>query len=98
MRTSRLIALLTIALAGFAFADQVAEEIVARVNDSIISRSQYLREQHNLQEEMQQNGATPEQIADRQKDVLRDLIDEKLLLDRSKELGLNADNEVVKRL
>src|SRR5207302_1926351 len=42
--------------------------------------------------------ASAEQITARQNDVLRDLIDEHLMLDRAKELGLNADNEVVKRL
>src|SRR5256885_11233533 len=98
MRNARFFAFVVIALTGIAVADQVVEEIVARVNESIITRSELQREHASLQQEMQQAGATAEQVTARQNDVLRDLIDEHLMLDRAKELGLNADNEVVKRL
>ena len=37
-------------------------------------------------------------LAQRQKDMLRDMIDQQLLLSRAKELGLNADAEVIRRL
>jgi peptidyl-prolyl cis-trans isomerase SurA len=93
-----LCALAVIAGVAVAAADQVVEEIIARVNDSIITRTQFQRESEALRTEMQQQGADQAKIADRMKDVLRDAIDQQLLLDKAKDLGLNADNEVVKRL
>src|SRR5215471_341067 len=93
-----LCALALFAGAALAGADQVVEEIIARINDAIITRSEYLRQSESLRQEMQQQGADSTQIAAREKDVLRDAIDQQLLLDKAKDLGLNADNEVVKRL
>ena len=81
-------------------ADTVIEEIVARVNNQIITRAEYLRSKEQLrQEAQQQDPANAEKIiADRDKDVLRDLIDQQLLLDKGKDLGITADTEVIKRL
>jgi peptidyl-prolyl cis-trans isomerase SurA len=82
-------------------ADTVVEEIVARVNSSIITRSQYLHEQKQLTDEAQQQqdpARAAEVAAQGQKDVLRGLIDRQLLLDKGKELGITADTDVVKRL
>ena len=47
---------------------------------------------------MQQTNATPAEAAERQKNLLRDMIDKQLLLSRGKELGINADAEVIRRL
>ncbi len=91
-------ALVLFAGGALATADQVVEEIIARVNDAIITRSEFLRQSESLRQEMQQQGADNTQIATREKDVLRDAIDQQLLLDKAKDLGLNVDNEVVKRL
>jgi len=81
-------------------ADTVVEEIVARVNNQIISHSDYLREQQQLKEEAQnQDPAHAEQLAaDTQKDVLRGLIDKQLLLDKGKDLGISAETDLIKRL
>jgi peptidyl-prolyl cis-trans isomerase SurA len=81
-------------------ADSVVEEIVARVNNQIITRSEYLRSGEELRKEAQQQDPVnaDKVVADREKDVLRDLIDQQLLLERGKELGITADTEVVKRL
>jgi peptidyl-prolyl cis-trans isomerase SurA len=38
------------------------------------------------------------EIEQRQKDLLRDMIDQQLLLSRGKELEVNADAEVIRRL
>jgi peptidyl-prolyl cis-trans isomerase SurA len=48
--------------------------------------------------ENQQNQATPQEAAERQRNLLRDMIDQQLLLSRAKEMGLNADAEVIRRL
>ena len=76
----------------------VVEDVIARVNDQIISRSDMERSEQQLAAENQQNQATPRSAADRQKNLLRDMIDQQLLLSRAKELGLNADAEVIRRL
>ena len=76
----------------------VVEDVVVHVNDQIISRSDVERAEQQLAAEDQQTGATPAEAADRQKNLLRDMIDKQLLLSRGKELGINADSEVVRRL
>ncbi len=76
----------------------VVENVVARINDQIISRSDVERSEQQLVQELNQNNASPADREQRQKDLLRDLIDQQLLLSRAKELGLNADAEVVRRL
>ncbi len=76
----------------------VVEDVVVHVNDLIISRSDVERAEQALAEEDKQVNASPAEVADRQKNLLRDMIDKQLLLSRGKELGINADAEVVRRL
>src|ERR1700730_16750860 len=81
-------------------ATQVVEEIITRVNNQIITRSEFERSKDQLKEEVkQQNAADPDKAyADREKDVLRDLIDQQLLLDKGKDLGITGDTELIKRM
>jgi peptidyl-prolyl cis-trans isomerase SurA len=81
-------------------ADTVVEEIIARVNNQIITRAEYLRSKDQLkQEAQQQDPANVDKIvAEKDKDVLRDLIDQQLLLEKGKDLSITADTEVIKRL
>jgi peptidyl-prolyl cis-trans isomerase SurA len=76
----------------------VVEDVVVHVNDQIISRSDVERAEQQLAEEARQAGAGAAEVADRQKNLLRDMIDKQLLLSRGKELGINADAEVIRRL
>ncbi|ADW68181.1 PpiC-type peptidyl-prolyl cis-trans isomerase [Granulicella tundricola MP5ACTX9] len=76
----------------------VVENVVARVNDQIISRSDVDRSEEQLEQESAQQNLSPADLASRQKDMLRDMIDQQLLLSKAKELGLNADAEVIRRL
>jgi peptidyl-prolyl cis-trans isomerase SurA len=76
----------------------VVEDVIVHVNDLIISRSDVERAELALAQENQQAGATPAEAAERQKNLLRDMIDKQLLLSRGKELGINADAEVIRRL
>jgi len=87
-------------LPSFAPADTVVEEIVARVNNDIITRTEYVRERDSLKQEVvQQDPANADRVfAERQGDVLRDLIDQQLLLQKGKDLGITGDTELVKRL
>jgi peptidyl-prolyl cis-trans isomerase SurA len=77
---------------------EVVEDAVVRVNDQIINSSDVERSRDQLAQELQQSNATSADAAEREKNLLRDLIDQQLLLSRGKELGLNADAEVIRRL
>jgi len=57
--------------------DEVIEEIVARVNNQIITRSEFLHSKDELRKEAaQQDPVNADKlVSEREKDVLRDLID-----------------------
>ncbi len=81
------------------------EEIIARVNNEIITRSEYEKARQSAEEDAKsecQNRCTPEQlqtnIGDRQKNSLRDLIDQSLLVQRAKDMGVGVEPEVIKKL
>jgi peptidyl-prolyl cis-trans isomerase SurA len=80
--------------------DTVVEEIITRVNNEIITRTEYIRSRDQLKQEVQQQDpANADRIfAEKQRDVLRDLIDQQLLLQKGKDLGITGDTELIKRL
>ena len=79
---------------------QVVEEIICRVNNQIITRSEFARSKDQLRDEVkQQDPNNPDKAyADREKDVLRDLIDQQLLLEKAKDLGITGDTDLIKQL
>src|SRR6202140_4544678 len=84
---------------------KVVEEIIARVNNEIITSSELEKARSIAIEEAQQECSgrcTPEQlqvaVEDRQKFALRDLIDQSLLAQRGKDMGVNVEGDVVKQL
>jgi peptidyl-prolyl cis-trans isomerase SurA len=81
-------------------ADTVVEEIIARVNNQIVTRTEYIHSRDQLKQEIQQqDAANADRIfAEKQRDVLRDLIDQQLLLEKAKDLGITGDTELIKRL
>jgi peptidyl-prolyl cis-trans isomerase SurA len=81
-------------------AQTVVEEIIARINDQIITRSDLQRSREQLQQEYQQQfGAEAgPKFVEKEKDILRDLIDQKLLVQRAKDNGISVENDVIKRL
>jgi peptidyl-prolyl cis-trans isomerase SurA len=81
-------------------ADTVVEEIIARVNNQIITRSEYQHSQEQVKQELrQQDAASADKLyTEREKDVLRDLINQQLLLEKGKDLGITGDTELVKQL
>jgi peptidyl-prolyl cis-trans isomerase SurA len=81
-------------------ADNIVDEIIARVDDSIITRSDLEKAKQSNLEEVKQRFPSDWQTkwASLQKDVLRDLIDQQLLLERGKDLGITGETEVVKKL
>ncbi len=79
---------------------QVVEEIIARVNNQIITNSEFARSKDQLRDEAkQQDPNNPDKAyADKEKDVLRDLIDQQLLLEKGKDLGITGDTDLIKQL
>jgi len=84
---------------------KTVEEIIARVNNEIITRSEYNKARQTAEEEAKsecQNRCTPEQlqiaIEDRQKHTLRDLVDQSLLVQRAKDIGVSVEPELIKKL
>jgi peptidyl-prolyl cis-trans isomerase SurA len=74
------------------------EEIIARINDQIITRTDFERSQRELDSEARQRGATMQEISEGHKDLLRNLIDQQLWLAKGKELGITGETELVNRL
>ncbi len=99
MKRMLLILLGMVSVSAFA-AGQVIEEIVARVNSQIITRSEFLRSKDQLKDDVkQQDPANADKLfEDREKDILRDLIDQQLLLEKGKDLDINGDTDLIKRL
>src|SRR5215831_7665462 len=86
---------------------KTVDEIVAWVNSDIILRSEFETRKSQIRNDLSEapprgrglQGAQLEQAySDVQKTLLRDLIDETLLLQQAKDMGLNADLEVIKTM
>jgi len=76
----------------------VVEDIVADVNDQVISKSDYDRAQDELEQEARQQGWSQQELYQQRRDLLRSLIDKQLLLSKGKELGITGETQLVKRL
>jgi peptidyl-prolyl cis-trans isomerase SurA len=87
---------------------QIIEDIVARVNDRIITLSDYQKALDALPQEVQQDcqqqqpPCTPDQqqanLAEKKKNLLRDMIDQQLLIERGNDMGIDVETDLVKRL
>jgi peptidyl-prolyl cis-trans isomerase SurA len=80
------------------FAGTVVEEIVARVNDQIITKSDYERQEQELEATARQQNWPPQELEEQKKNLLRDLVDQQLLLSKGKELGITGETETIKQL
>jgi peptidyl-prolyl cis-trans isomerase SurA len=96
----RALLLTVFAVSGLLAQPIVVEQIIAKVNGEIITRSEIDRSRKSLAEEMKGRGASDVEVAqaikEREKDFLRDKIDSMLLVQKGKELTINLDNEVTK--
>jgi len=81
---------------------KVVEEIVAKVNGDIITRGEIERTRAQLAAELRQQGVTgarlQQELKDREKDALRDQIDQLLLVQHGKDMNINVDPDVTRRL
>jgi peptidyl-prolyl cis-trans isomerase SurA len=80
------------------YGGQVVERIVARVNDRIITSSDYERAEQDLNQEERQHDASMQEMADARSNLLRSLIDQQLWLSKGKQLGITGETELVERL
>jgi peptidyl-prolyl cis-trans isomerase SurA len=80
------------------FGGTTVEDIIARVNDQIITQSDYSRALGELEQQGRQRGESMQEMAGTRRDLLRDLIDQQLWLSKGKELGITGETELVKRL
>ncbi len=111
MRRTMLIsglAAVSLAAGNFAFEARGAEisvvdEIIAKVNGDIITRADYERGRQAIDAAVRQQGNFTgarllQAIADAQRNVLRDRLDQLLMVSKGKELNINVDGEVNKQL
>src|ERR1700691_4696144 len=82
----------------------VVEEIIARVNNDVITMSDYQKAEEQVREEVAHDcqGCPQEklmaEVKDQQKDLLRGLIDQSLMVQRAKDMGISVESDVIKRL
>jgi parvulin-like peptidyl-prolyl isomerase len=80
----------------------VIDEIVAKVNGDIITRSEVERERRTIEAELKKQGMTGQRLQDAvretAKNTLRERIDQLLLISKGKEMNINVDSEVSKQL
>ena len=84
---------------------RVVEEIIARVNNEIITKSEYDKSLASAEDDAKQeceNRCTPQQLTtatdERKKSALRDLIDQALLVQRGKDMSISVETDVIKQL
>src|SRR3954468_2295451 len=92
--------LLSLSPALFAADIALVEEIIAKVNGDIVTKSEIERGKRQIEAELRQKGVTgaelEKQLADRTKGVLSERIDQLLLVQKAREMNINVDPEVSK--
>ena len=92
----------TLLLSGSSLAETtIFEEIICRVNNDIITKSEYEGAVNLLKAQAQaQQKLSGEELAqavrEREKDLLKNMIEERLLVQKAVDLGMTADTDVVK--
>jgi peptidyl-prolyl cis-trans isomerase SurA len=98
--------LLTLFAASFSVAlaadVHIVEEIVCKVNSDIITRGDLARTREDIEAELHQQGLSgpklQQAVNQKVNDALRDHIDQLLLVEKAKDLNINVDSEITKRL
>jgi peptidyl-prolyl cis-trans isomerase SurA len=82
-------------------ARKLVGRVIARINNSIITNWQYQREEDKLRTQLAQKYSGDElntQYQEQSKDLLRDLIDQELMVQKAKDLDISVETDLVKRL
>lgn len=100
LKKSLFVAFTLLLCAGAVRAGDIVDEIIARVNDAIITRGDFEKAKEKDRSDLQQQfpGDWQSKWDKQEKETLRGLIDQQLLLEKGKELGLTGDAEVIRRL
>lgn len=80
----------------------IVEEIIAKVNGDIVTRSEYERVLNDGLGEIERNKEMPEdqkaqRKADQERNALRDLVDQRLLIQRGKDLSISVEAQVLRQ-
>jgi peptidyl-prolyl cis-trans isomerase SurA len=82
--------------------NNVVEEIVAKCNGDIVTRGDLDRSRQELLQTLRAQGLVGDeldkQMADREKNLLRDRIDQLILTQKAKDLNINVDSDVSKQM
>ena len=103
MKLLRSLHVLALALAGPLAADvMILEEIIVKVNGDIILRSEYDRELEQSRQAILADGSLTgaereAELQERETVVLRDMIDQRLLVQKGEELGINVDAQILRQ-
>ncbi len=101
MRCTFLFASLLASASAFAEV-KVMEEIVCKVNGDIITRTELERDRTRMTDDFRRQGLSGARLTDavneQAKNLLRERIDNLLLISKGKEMTLNVDGEINKRL
>ena len=88
-------------LAPAARAAHVVERIIARVNGEIITQRQFEKKKADLRADLAQQYSGPEldaRVNDESKHLLRNLIDQSLMVQKAKDEDINVDTDLIKKL
>ena len=91
-----------LALALYGADVALMEEIICKVNGDIITRGEMAFDKKTLESELRQQGLSGarlnEQLAEASKNLLREKIDQLLLVQKAKELDIKVDSELNKQM
>jgi len=81
---------------------KVIEEIAAKVNGDIITRGELEKKKADAEAEAKRQGLSGARLSDAMREysgnILKEEIDQLLLVQKAKDLNINVDNEIAKRL
>jgi peptidyl-prolyl cis-trans isomerase SurA len=87
---------------GSAADARIVEQIIAKVNGEIVTSGEIEQTRKQLEAELRRQGMNGDQLEEamkeREEHILRDQIDQLLLVQRGKDLSINVDAEVSKQL
>ncbi len=82
-------------------AAKIVDRIVARVNNEIITQRQYDQQMADLRTQLARDNSGAEldaKVKEQSKNMLRDMIDQDLLVEKAKDDDINVDTDVIKKL
>jgi len=82
-------------------AAKIVEKVIARINNEIVTQRQFDQQQEKLRDDLAERYSGAELEAEYHKqsaDLLRNLIDEDLMVQKAKDLDITVETDLVKRL